>query len=60
MVFLIGFIEDDLGDSFEFGTDTQHTFNATLFFGYAEEGEEVDYLIHEFDIRASTSILGVL
>ena len=31
-----------------------------MLFGYAEKGEKVYYLIHEFDIRASTSILGVL
>ncbi len=60
MILLVGFIENDFSNAFKFGTDAEHAFDAALLFGHAEEGQEIDHLVHEFDIGASAGILGVL
>ncbi len=60
MRLLVAAFENDTCDVLKLGTDAEHALDTALFFGDGEEGKEVDYLVHEFDIRASAGVLGVL
>lgn len=60
MRLLVAAFENDTRDELKLGTDTEHALDTALFLGYREKGQEVDYLVHEFDIRASAGVLRVL
>lgn len=60
MRLLVAAFENDTSNVLKFCTDTEHTLDTALFFGDGEKGEKVDDLVHEFNIRASAGVLGVL
>ena len=56
----VGFVEDDFGNAFELGADAEHALDAMCFFVDAEDGEEIDDLVHEADIRSDSCVLWIL
>ena len=56
----VGLVEDDFGDAFELGADAEHALDAVRFFVDAQDGEEVDDLVHEADVGSDSCVLWVL
>lgn len=60
MRLLLRLIQDNLGDPLKLAAETKHTLDASIRLVRNKSGEEVDHYIHQFDIGAGASIIGVL